>query len=269
MTKRELRAISVNVLDEKVTMSRRDIVRGLAAGTVVVFAPACAYNEELGRNQLLFVSSGQMAQLADSAWTDLKRQQPVTRNARYISRVERVAPRVIAASGGDPSQWEVQVFDSDQLNAFALPGGKIGFYTGILDFMDNDDQIATVLGHEAAHVNYNHSAERYSQSTLAQSGLTVAQVATSGSQYSNQIMGVLGMGASLGVILPFSRKHELEADKFGLRYMHRAGYEPEQAVAFWEKLAAQKAGDGPPAYLSTHPSDATRIAQLKREIALL
>ncbi len=252
-----------------VHMSRRDIVRGLAAGSVVVLAPGCAYNEQLGRNQLLFVSSGQMAQLADSAWTDLKQQERVTNDPRYVNRMNRVAPRVIQAAGGNPSQWQVEVFESDQINAFALPGGKVGFYTGILDFMDNDDQIATVMGHEAAHVNFNHSGERYSQSTLAATGLSVAQVAVSGSRYQNQIMGVLGMGASLGVILPFSRKHELEADKFGVRYMHRAGYSASEALTFWEKMAAKKSGGGPPAYLSTHPSDSTRIAALQKEIALL
>ncbi len=251
-----------------VTMSRREIVRGLAAGSVVVLAPGCAYNEELGRSQLLFVSSGQMAQLASSAWTDLKKQEKTTNNPKYVSRMNRVAPKIIAAAGGDPSKWEVQVFDSEQLNAFALPGGKIGFYSGILDIMENDAQIAAVMGHEVAHVNFNHSGERYSQSSLATAGLTVTQVAVSGSQYSGQIMGVLGLGAQLGVILPFSRRHELEADKFGLRYMDRAGYDPNEAVRFWTRMSAQKTG-APPEILSTHPSDATRIAQLQREIALL
>lgn len=258
----------ITILDQTVTMSRREIIRGLAAGSVVVLAEGCTYNEELGRSQLLFVSSGQMAQLAASAWTDLKKQQKTTNNPKYLNRVKRVAPRIISASGNNPADWEIEIFDSDQLNAFALPGGKVGFYTGILDIMDNDAQIATVMGHEVAHVNYNHAGERYSQSTLAQTGLTVAQVAVSGSQYQNQIMGVLGAGATLGVILPYSRRHELEADKFGVRYMHRAGYDPNEALRFWETMAAKKNG-APPEFLSTHPSDATRIAQLRREVALL
>jgi predicted Zn-dependent protease len=251
-----------------VRMSRREVIQGLAAGSVVVLAPGCAYNEELGRSQLLFVSPDQMAQLASSAWGDLKKQEKITSDPKYVDRVRRVAPRIISASGGDPAGWEVQVFQSKDLNAFALPGGKIGFYTGILDIMDNDDQIATVMGHEVAHVNYNHAGERYSQSTLAQTGLSVAQVAVSGAQYQNQILAVLGAGATLGVILPYSRKHELEADRFGLRYMHRAGYDPDEALAFWRKMSAQQKGS-PPEFLSTHPADSTRIAQLQREIALL
>ncbi|MEM9706054.1 MAG: M48 family metallopeptidase [Pseudomonadota bacterium] len=262
--------VDVTVSDKKVRMSRREIIRGLAAGSVVAYGAGCAYNEELGRSQLLFVSSDRMAQLASSAWTDLKRQEQVTNDPRYVNRMRRVAPKIIQASGNNPSQWEVQVFASKQLNAFALPGRKIGFYTGILDIMENDDQIATVMGHEVAHVNYNHSGERYSQSTLAQTGLSVAQIASSGSQYSNQIVSVLGMGASLGVILPFSRRHELEADRFGLRYMARAGYNPNESVRFWQKMSQQKSGNGaPPEFMSTHPSDQTRIAQLQREIALL
>lgn len=243
------------------------LLRGLAV-IAVLAAGACAYNETLGRNQLLFVSSGQMAQLAGSAWTDLKKQEKISTDPKYTSRVNRVAPKIIQAAGGNPAEWEVRVFQSDQLNAFALPGGKIGIYTGILDIMENDAQIAAVMGHEVAHVNFNHSGERYSQSTLAQAGLTAASIATSGSQYQNQILGVLGAGASVGVILPFSRKHELEADKFGVRYMARAGYDPSEAVKFWEKMSASKNG-APPEFLSTHPSDATRIAQLKREIELL
>ncbi|MGE0408036.1 MAG: M48 family metallopeptidase [Amphiplicatus sp.] len=255
------------LLREKTAMSRRCVLRALAAGSAVGLVQGCAYNEQLGRNQLLFVSSGQMAQLASSAWADLKKQEKITTDPKYVTRTRRVADKIIAASGGVPAEWEVEVFASKELNAFALPGNKIGFYTGILDIMENDDQIAVVMGHEKAHVDFNHAGERYSQSTLAQTGLSVAQIAVSGNQYSNEIAAVLGIGAQLGV-MRYSRQHELEADKFGLRYMHRAGYNMNEAIRFWEKMAALKTG-APPEILSTHPSDATRIAQLKREIALL
>jgi predicted Zn-dependent protease len=209
-----------------------------------------------------------MAELASSAWTDLKKQQPVTTDPKYVNRVKRVAPKIIQAAGGNPAEWEVQVFKSDQLNAFALPGGKIGIYTGILDIMDNDDQIAAVLGHEVAHVNFNHSGERYSQTAAAQTALGAGSAVAGGSQAGGAAMQALGLGAQVGLLLPFSRKHELEADKFGVRYMARAGYNPNEAVKFWEKMSSSKNG-APPEFLSTHPSDATRIAQLKREIALL
>lgn len=250
-------------------ITRRRTLSLLGCGCAAAATTACTYNEELGRSQLVFVSSGQMAQLASSAWSDLKKQEKVTTDPKYVSRVNRVAPKIITASGGNPSDWEVQVFASKDLNAFALPGGKIGFYTGILDIMENDAQIAAVMGHEVAHVNYNHSGERYSQQVGSSVAISAAQAAIgTGSQTGQLAMAALGVGAQVGVLLPFSRKHELEADKFGLRYMHRAGYDPNEAIRFWQKMSSQKSGS-PPEFLSTHPADATRIAQLEREIALL
>ncbi|HXI88018.1 MAG TPA: M48 family metallopeptidase [Parvularculaceae bacterium] len=244
------------------------ITIGVASLCAALAAASCAYNETIGRNQLIFVSSGEMASLASSSWTELKQQTPTTTDPKYTARVKRVAERVVAAAGENPAQWDIEIFKSDQVNAFALPGGKIGVYTGILDIIDNDDQLATVLGHEVAHVELHHSAERYSQSALAQAGLTAAQALAGGSQYKNQIMGVLGVGVQGGYLLPFSRKHELEADRIGLGYMHKAGYNVDAALKFWEKMAAQSKG-APPEFLSTHPSDATRIAQIKEQIALI
>lgn len=253
-----------HVLDHKVTMSRRGFVQAAAAGSIVVLTPGC---ETV--SQAFTPDSAQMAQLASSAWTDLKAQQPTTNDPRYVSRVNRVMPKIIAAAGDSPAGWEVAVFASDELNAFALPGGKIGFYTGILDLMENDAQIATVMGHEVAHVKFNHSGQRYGRTAATQAGLGVAQVALGGGGQGSQVaLQALGLGAQYGVILPFSRQHELEADKYGLRYMHRAGYNPNEAVRFWEKMSAKKSGSTPE-FMATHPNDATRIAQLKREIALL
>lgn len=253
----------------KVDLSRRDIVRGLAAGSVVAIASGCTYNEELGRNQLLIVSSDQMAQLAQGAWLDLKKQEPISNDRRYTDKVRRVSSKVIQAAGSNAAAWDIQVFNSKSLNAFALPGGKVGVYTGILDTMENDDQLATVVGHEVAHVKYNHSGERYSQSTMATLGLTVAQVATKDNEYRNEIMQVLGLGVTLGYVLPFSRRHELEADKFGLRFMAKAGYDPRQSIRFWQRMSAASSRQAPPEILSTHPSDATRIAELRRELAIM
>ena len=255
------------------TMSRREILKGLAAGSVVVTAAGCTYNETLGRSQLLFVSEGQMAQLGAQAWSQQTRQQKVSRNSRYLNRFNPVVERVLRASGEPPQAWEYAVFEDKSANAFALPGNKIGMYTGMLDIMENDDQIAAVVGHEVGHVKARHGAERYSQSTLAQSGLTIAQVAVAASdldQTTAQVAAVLGVSAvQFGVLLPFSRKHELEADKYGVRAMHRAGYDANQAVRLWQLMDAQNSGGRPPEFMSTHPSPDTRIAQLRREIALL
>ncbi|MEL6112139.1 MAG: M48 family metallopeptidase [Pseudomonadota bacterium] len=212
----------------------------------------------------------QVQAAALSAWAGIKQQEQLSNDAAYVSRMNRVAPRIIAAAGGNPADWEVQVFQSDQLNAFALPGGKIGFYTGILDLMENDDQIAAVMGHEVAHVNYEHASKRAGRAAQTQFGLSLAGSALSGSANANLWMTALGLGAQVGNSLPFSRSHESEADKVGLRYMVRAGYNPDEAVRFWEKMAEAKgAGSSPPEFLSTHPADGTRIRELKDEIELI
>ena len=253
-----------HIVDKTITMSRRDFVRAAAAGSIVVLGEGCA-----SVSQAFTPSSAQMAQLAGSAWTDLKKQERISNDPRYVSRMRRVAPRIIQAAGQNPAAWEVQVFDSKSLNAFALPGGKIGFYTGILDLMANDDQIATVMGHEVAHVMFNHAGQRYGRAAATQAGLGVAQVALGGGgQASQTALGVLGLGAQYGVILPFSRQHELEADKYGLRYMNAARYDMNESIRFWQNMSSKKSGQ-PPEILSTHPNDSTRIAQLQREIAIL
>ena len=220
-------------------------------------------------SQAFTPDGAQMAQLAGGAWDQLKTETPVSNDPAYTSRMARVAPRIITAAGGNPVEWEVVVFQSDQLNAFALPGGKIGFYTGILDLMENDDQIAAVMGHEVAHVNFNHSGQRYGRATATQAGLGVAGAVLGGSGQSGQLaMQALGLGAQLGAILPFSRQHELEADKYGLRYMNMAGYDMDESVRFWQLMSEQSAG-APPEFLSTHPAGATRIRQLQDEIDVL
>jgi len=200
-----------------------------------------------------------------SAWAGLKQEQQVSTNPKYTSRMNRVAPKIIRAAGGNPAEWEVQVFESEQLNAFALPGGKIGFYTGILDLMENDDQIAAVMGHEVAHVELQHSMQRAGRSNQIAALGGLASVAAGQTANPRTWMQLYGIGASVGSALPFSRSHESEADKRGLRYMAAAGYNPVEAVRFWERMSAQ-GGGAQPEILSTHPSGATRIRELQAEI---
>ncbi|WOI54552.1 M48 family metallopeptidase [Parvularcula sp. LCG005] len=264
-------------------VTRRAAV-GLFALSTVAGLASCAYNDELGRSQLLFAGGAQLTQAAASAWNDLKQQEKISRDTRYTSRLNRVAPKIITAAGGNPAEWEYVVFDSKELNAFALPGGKIGVYTGIMDIMKNDAQLAAVVGHEVAHVNYNHSAERQSQATIAQVGLLGAQVvgasqcsgaetraeAEACQQTAGQWVQILGIGAMYGAILPYSRTHELEADSGGVRYMAAAGYDPREAINFWQGMAAATANSGrPPEFASTHPATDTRIQNLKAEVQRL
>ena len=237
--------------------------RGLAAafGLMATTAVACA-----SLDQAFMPSDAAVQQASLQAWAGIKQQERVTTDPRYVSRVDRVADRVIRAAGGNPAQWEVEVFASDQLNAFALPGGKIGFYTGILDIMDSDDEIAAVMGHEVVHVLNKHAQQRAARSTSTQLGVAVAGAAIGASGGNAQAWSqILGIGAQVGNTLPFSRQHELEADREGLRLMARAGYRPEEAIDFWRKMEARKDG-APPEFLSTHPSGGRRIQQLQAEI---
>ena len=213
-------------------------------------------------------SPDQLQAGALSAWSGLKQQEQLSTDPAYTSRVSRVAPKIIRAAGGNPAEWEVQVFASDRLNAFALPGGKIGFYTGILDLMENDDQIAAVMGHEVAHVELQHSMQRAGRSNQIAALGGAASIAAGQTANPNLWMGVFGIGANVGSALPFSRSHETEADKKGLRYMAAAGYNPNEAVRFWERMSAENSG-AQPEFLSTHPSGATRIQDLKNEIRVM
>ncbi len=247
------------------SLSRRDLLRGLAGGTAIALAPGCSTVATA-----FTPSQAQMAQAAGPAWAELKQKQRASTDPRYTSRVNRVALKVLRAAGENPAAWEVVTFDDKSLNAFALPGNKIGIYTGILDVMENDDQIAVVMGHEVAHVKLNHSGQRYGQSAATQFGLSAAGAIldSRSPQNSQAIQQALGVGAQVGFLLPFSRSHESEADRVGLRYMPSAGYDPREAVRFWTKMAQAKsqAGAAPPEFLSTHPADSTRIASLKAEI---
>ncbi|MEO1042970.1 MAG: M48 family metallopeptidase [Pseudomonadota bacterium] len=258
-------------------MAARSTMWKMAWLAVLALLAGCTYNPEIGRSQLIFTGEATMAQAAASSWNQIKQQERISRNPAYTSRLNRVAPQLLRAAGENPAAWEYLVFDSDDLNAFALPGNKIGIYTGIMDIMANDSQLAAVVGHEIAHVEYRHSAERYSQNVLASVGVIGATVAlgagcgsgdTGCEDRSSAAAQALGIGALYGAILPFSRKHELEADVGGLRYMQRAGYDICEAVTFWQGMAQASAGQSrPPEFASTHPASQTRINTLRSEAA--
>ncbi len=249
----------------EVTMSRRALIRGLAAGTVVPLAlSGCATNPETGRSQFMLVSQGQLAKLSASAWSDVKEETPVSIDPALNNQLRRVGGRIAKGANRQNENWEYAVFDTDEKNAFVMPGGKVGFYRGIMEFSENDDQIAAIMGHETGHVSARHAAERYSQQMAAGVGMQVANVALSqrDSRYKGEIAAILGIGVQFGIILPFSRKHELEADKLGVDYMHRAGYDVRQSVRLWERMGAEGGGRRQPELLSTHPSPETRVREL-------
>jgi predicted Zn-dependent protease len=246
-------------------MGRRQLLVGLAAGTVFPLTVAgCATDGAIGQ---FLVSDQQIMQASQSAWQQALTEQPVSRDPAMRRRVERVGQRIVPASGLTQYQWEFVVFDSDQQNAWVLPGGKVAFYRGILETMSNDDQVAAVMGHEVAHLARNHASQRARTQAATGLGLAAVNVGLGAADVQNsaQWAGILGAGVTYGVLLPYSREHELEADRLGVDYMARSGYDPRQALDFWEAKAAQNRG-GSIELLSTHPSDSTRIAQLREHL---
>ncbi len=258
-----------------IVMNRRELVTGLASGSVLAFAgagtTACVENQALGRRQMLLVSEEQLAQLAGSAWSQLRQQERVSRDPAYNRRLQSTGDRIVQASGLTNYNWEYTVFESDQINAFVMPGGKVGFYSGILDIMDNDDQVATVMGHEVGHVAGRHSAERYSQALAANAGLQITNIALQSQdvRFSQEIAAILGAGVSFGILLPYSRRHEYEADRLGVEYMARANYNPRQALNFWQNMSSMNQGNKPLEFMSTHPSDQSRIREMDTVIRRL
>jgi len=248
-------------------MSFATLLRGGAAALVLTAVAACA-TSPLGRRQLMLISADQLDQMGVQAFEQMKSEGKVSRDSRANAYVTCVANAITAAiseqyGGGQP--WEVQVFDDDTANAFALPGRKIGVHTGLLSVAENEDQLATVIGHEVAHVLANHSGERVSSQMAAQGVAAVAgAVADASNPLHGVALGALGLGTNLGV-MKYSRDHESEADIYGLDLMARAGFDPRQSVPLWENMAAA-GGERPPEFLSTHPSPETRIRDLQRRI---
>lgn len=235
----------------------------------------CYTVPETGRRSLVMLSPAAEAQLGAQSFAELRSRERVSHDPVLIERVRRVGSRIAAAVGDDlPSaRWEFVVFDSPDVNAFALPGGKVGVYTGLLRLAESDDELATVIGHEIAHVTARHGAERMSEamvlSALGAAG-TAAVQNRYGSERARAFALAYGAGATLGRVLPHSRSNESEADYIGLRYAARAGYDPRAAITFWQRMSQHKqhSGGGPalPAFLSTHPTDQQRIANLQQQV---
>jgi predicted Zn-dependent protease len=235
--------------------------------TAVLTATACS-TSPTGRSQLAFMSERDMIQMGEQAFLQIQAQTPVSTDQDAIRIVRCIADAIVRHLPADDrgAGWDVVVFDGNAVNAFALPGNKIGVYEGIFRAARNQDQLATVIGHEVAHVTARHANERVSTTYATQMGVNIAQAAAGGSgTYSGQLMGLLGAGATVGVILPFNRKQESEADIVGLDYMARAGFDPSQSIPLWENMS-RIGKDKPPEFLSTHPSDETRSKNLRAKI---
>lgn len=250
-------------------LDRRSLLAALAAGALV---GACSENPETRRNQFVVVDDAQLAELADTAWADLLAKTPQVRGGPMPARLDRIGRRLAAASGLE-RPWGFAVLDSPEINAFVLPNGKVAAFRGLMELARDDDELGGVLGHEVGHILARHPAERVSQQLAVQVGVGVLEAVLSQGEYAQhagQIASALGMGAVYGVILPYSRKHELEADAVGVELMQRAGMDPQGALRFFAKLNEASAGKAqPPEVLSTHPATEARLAALREAVARL
>lgn len=236
----------------------------------VLLSVACA-TSPTGRSQVLLYSDAELDQMGVASFEQQKQEVPVSTDSSANRYVECVANAIVAQL--EPHQrtgWEVRVFQSDDVNAFALPGRKIGVYQGLLGVATTQDQLAAVIGHEVGHVLARHGNERVSQATLAQMSqqavAAAVQSADMGSQAGQMVMAGFGLGAQYGVLLPFSRSHESEADAIGLDLMAKAGFDPRAAVSLWQNMAAAAGGMEPLEFTSTHPSSQTRIEELQADM---
>ncbi len=220
-----------------------------------------------GRHQLVMFPEAEMSQIGSQAFQQVKQETPPTRSGAVQEYAQCIARQILAvAHDSDPDllpadRWDVVVFDDNTINAFALPGGKVGVYLGMVRFADNPDELAAVIGHEVGHVMAHHGNERLSQALAAQSALAVIDLLTKDTPTSRLALAALGVGTTVGITLPHSRTQEREADLIGLKLMAQAGFDPDQAVRLWEKMATNNPTQVPQ-FLSTHPDPDSRAREL-------
>jgi predicted Zn-dependent protease len=241
--------------------TRRALLAMLASGCA-----ACASAPYTGRHQIMLLPEGAELEMGLTAYREVLSKGHVSRDTAVNAQVTRVGERIAAATGRTDYQWEFKVLEDKQANAFCLPGGKVAVYTGILPITRDDAGLAAVLGHEVSHAVARHGAERVSQGLLVQTGLAATQVALArhDPRMVQSVTALLGAGTAVGLLLPWSRAQESEADHLGLIYMAKAGYPPSAARDLWLRMeAASKGQQRPPEFLSTHPSPETRIRQIE------
>jgi predicted Zn-dependent protease len=245
-------------------MSARDRWWVTVACALAMLLAACQTAPLTGRHQLIIVTEEQELSLGAEAYKQTLKESKLSTDAATTAMVRRVGDRIAKAAERPEYQWEFNLVEDKTPNAFCLPGGKVVIYTGILPFTKDETGLAVVMGHEVAHALARHGAERMSTGELAGlAGQTAAIIFGGGNpETAQQVQAAFGMGANLGVILPFSRHQESEADQIGLLLMAKAGYDPRQAVDFWTRMAQGQDG-APPEFLSTHPSDKTRIKRIE------
>jgi predicted Zn-dependent protease len=240
----------------------------LCAVVAQLLLSACSTSSS-GRKQIMLYSNDQLGKMGATSFEQMKQEIKISNDPATVQFVQCVADAITknVPQSAHKGAWEVVVFDSPQINAFALPGGKIGVYTGILNVTENQHQLAAIMGHEVGHVIEHHSNERLSSNQVAQGGLAIAgaALAIKGSKNKGLLLAGLGLGVQYGVLMPYGRTHESEADIVGQDLMARSGFEPSASVKLWQNMA-KNSTSAQPEFMSTHPSNQTRIKNLTEHL---
>jgi len=244
-------------------------ITNLVVATLLATLVLACTTSPTGRRQFQMMPESQLDQMGSQTYQRMKKEKPTVESGPSVTYANCLTNALIDVVPREYQRddWEVTVFRSDQVNAFALPGGKIGIYTGLMKVAETPDQLAAVVAHEIGHVMAEHGNERVSNQFAAQMSMAVASAAIANrSEHSQELMALLGVGTQVGILLPFSRAHEREADDIGLDLMAKAGFNPEESVALWQNMAEEKGGGSPPELLSTHPANDTRIKNLRSQM---
>lgn len=240
------------------------IIQLLVALCILIMTLSCSKIPYTDRKQMVIFSPAQELQMGYQSAKQILGKEKISNDRRINTLVKRVGQKIAKAAAQQGYKWQFFVIEKDQLNAFCLPGGKVFVYTGLFRAVENEDQLAVVIGHEVAHAIARHGAERMSMMQVGRMGKQIVSQAIGAGKYTQAINQAYGIGETYGMVLPFSRKFEYEADEIGLYLMAKAGYNPREAVRFWDNMRRLKASTkNPPEFLSTHPADLNRIKKIK------
>lgn len=243
---------------------------------LLLFIFGCGQNPFTGKSTLALVPNSQILPMSFEQYNKVLEENEIVKEGEQAQMIERVGYKLANASErwlakkGYPNytdnyKWEFSLIKDDQVNAWAMPGGKVAFYTGIMPIAKNEAGVAAIMGHEIAHALANHGQQRMSAGQIQQAVGAVGMIALGDDEESQQLFSTAyGIGSQVGVMLPFSRKHETEADRIGIKLMAIAGYDPDEAADLWRRMKEQSGGGGPPQFLSTHPSNDERINNLEK-----
>ncbi len=260
-------------------MSRRTILKTVALCCLLLLQTSCSRVAITGRKQLNIVPDSMMNSMALQSYNEFLKANKLSGNVQQTAMVKNVGAKIQKAvekycaehsisSQIRNYQWEFNLVEDSNINAWCMPGGKVVVYTGLMPVAQNDAGLAVVMGHEIAHAIAKHGSERMSQGLIVEMGGVALDVALANKpeQTRSIFMQSYGLGSQVGVLLPYSRLHENEADRMGLIFLAMAGFNPNEAVSFWERMAASSKGPKPPELLSTHPADSKRISNIKNLI---